>query len=117
MSNYTQGDWKLSFWDTTTRGVNIAFSILGPHGSTICSGQSQEHLGEGYILEDECQANARLIAAAPSLLDACSEWLRHMDSNEASTQAGEDELLDAMRAAIAKALGEVEQAEQIEEAA
>jgi hypothetical protein len=51
-------------------------------------------------------ANTRLIAAAPELLDACLLWQRHAQGtvNDASHWCGE--CAAAHRAAIAKALGQ-----------
>jgi hypothetical protein len=54
---------------------------------------------------EELLANARLIAAAPSLLDACYQALEWVESDEA-THGRQYGTGNAMRAAIAKALGE-----------
>lgn len=111
MNNYTKGDWKIRFYESNVVGVDVCFSITGERGSTICGGQSQEHLGEGFILEDECRANAHLLHAARDLFEALDELLS--DVGRASSLPSAIKA----RAAIAKALGESEQAEQIEEAA
>lgn len=111
MSNYTQGDWRLGFRDSQTDGVNVCFSIYCEQGTTICDGQSQEHLGEGFILEDECRANAHLLRSAKELFEALDELLS--DVGRASSLPSAIKA----RAAIAKALGEVGQADQIAEAA
>lgn len=54
------------------------------------------------------EANARLIAAAPDLLDALEDMLScHCDLDFYDTEASEkDAVADAARAAIAKAKGE-----------
>lgn len=111
MSNYTQGDWKIRFYKSNVVGVDVCFAITGERGSTICSGQSQEHLGEGFILEDECRANAHLLRSAKELFEALDELLSDVGRASSLPSAVK------ARAAIAKALGEVEQAEQIVEAA
>lgn len=54
----------------------------------------------------ECRANARLIAAAPDLLKACSDWIEWLTPNAPWREDAADHearMLDAMRAAIAKA--------------
>ena len=52
-------------------------------------------------------ANAHLISAAPDLFAALSNWIRHLDSKPGSElcAAEEDGLMDAARAAIARATG------------
>lgn len=59
--------------------------------------------------DEKEQANARLIAAAPELLAALHGIMRHLKENciwrESRADYGSD-LLDAARAAIAKATGE-----------
>jgi hypothetical protein len=67
--------------------------------------------GGGWLIADcrdsslpweECCANARLIAAAPELLEACL----HLCSNYRGQEAEEHSPLGKARAAIAKARGE-----------
>lgn len=53
---------------------------------------------------DGKRANARLISAAPELLEACEAALRFSDRPRNSSD--ESELCDTLRAAIAKARGE-----------
>lgn len=49
-------------------------------------------------------ANARLIAAAPELLSACSDWIAYLDADgEEGDGNDEERMLAAMRAAIRKA--------------
>lgn len=58
---------------------------------------------------EECRANARLIAAAPDLLDACVDLTRELAewcmSNTPPTDATMNELMQRCKTAIAKALG------------
>ena len=72
--------------------------------------QDDAGLQLGFIMtfdekrRDECAANARLIAAAPELLEAlikCADTLE-----EVSYQAWCGEIIDEARAAIAKVTGE-----------
>lgn len=52
--------------------------------------------------QDENIANARLIAAAPELLEACEEFVRKVDAGEARSKRSYAQ----MKAAIAKARGQ-----------
>ncbi len=55
--------------------------------------------------QGECEANARLVAAAPDLLEACKEWV-HIDSSVVSLAEQRrrwEEVVGKMKAAIAKA--------------
>lgn len=56
------------------------------------------------VMEDDgiCEADARLIAAAPELLAACQEFVRKVDAGEARSNVSYGQ----MKAAIAKALGQ-----------
>lgn len=65
--------------------------------------QNQNCGVQGNTLE-ECQANARLIAAAPELLEALKRAVEWMEAPDESAFSDQD--LNAARAAIAKALGE-----------
>lgn len=53
------------------------------------------------------EANARLIAAAPCLLEACSDWIKWLFADDFREDAADYEarMLNAMRVAIAKATG------------
>lgn len=57
--------------------------------------------------QDEAEANARLIAAAPCLLEALEKALWMIESNEGTSDEN-DAIVDACRAAIAKAKGGAE---------
>lgn len=61
-------------------------------------------LGKRMISEDEADANALLIAAAPDLLRACESVIRSMDGTFMSVVTGD--VANDVRAAIAKAKGE-----------
>lgn len=51
------------------------------------------------------RANARLIVAAPDLLEACKLWLAHYDKCVREQCIGDEPGIREMRAAIAKATG------------
>jgi len=98
-AKYTPGPWALQYEPTSTAGVRVRFDIRSATRIAIASGQSQEHLGEDVgVQEVECIANARLIAAAPELLEALQETLGYFPAEFRSQ-------LEKARAAIAKATG------------
>lgn len=115
MSNYTKGEWRLSFRGSQTEGVNVCFSIHCEKRTEICGGQSQEHLGEGYIHEDECRANAHLLHAAKDLFEALQELTDRVERIVLADQSTPD--TSRAHFALAKALGEVDQTEHVKEAA
>lgn len=71
-AKHSKGPWTFKTVNkTNVDGVNVSFSVDGADRLEICSGQSQEHLQSSRAInEDECRANARLISAAPDLLEA-----------------------------------------------
>jgi hypothetical protein len=52
------------------------------------------------------EANARLISAAPDLIEACEIWIQHYDKYVRDKNIGDEIGIAEMRAAIAKAKGE-----------
>lgn len=65
----------------------------------ICSTENS-----GYIPREEAEANARLIAAAPDLLEACQAILAEHDNPNGHAILF-DSVADILRAAVAKATG------------
>lgn len=88
-SPFTPGPWI--YREAKDAKTPISADVQGPHGSFIADCGSHE----------TADANARLIAAAPELLDAAKEVLRQLDSPE-SVALGD---CDRLEAAIAKAEG------------
>jgi hypothetical protein len=79
----------------TVAGRNLPFALVGIGLETIAICPQQREQSDGG------EANARLIAAAPDLLDACraaEEWL--------NSWASAEPYIATIRAAIAKATGE-----------
>jgi hypothetical protein len=62
----TQGEWNLVFHLNAPNDCHIH-----SYGTSICQFQMP--------ITEEGEANAKLIAAAPNLLDACIEALRYID--------------------------------------
>ena len=101
-ATHTPGPWGFVVEPTEVPGVNVRFLVDSPAGNTVTSGQSQEHLQQEYgtgIAEAECRANARLIAAAPELLEALIECL------ECEFAVTDKAAIAKARASIAKATG------------
>jgi hypothetical protein len=57
------------------------------------------HAFEDYERDSECEANARLIAAAPDLLRACKRALEEYQVSRNGASAYSDELLAAIKKA------------------
>lgn len=99
---YTPGPW--SVYDChgdkldACRFENGAFQVMSVdcdhHAVADCS------CNHSCRMEDECEANARLIAAAPDLLEACMEAVEALNGHP-NTMGTEELLLSA----IAKAEG------------
>jgi hypothetical protein len=89
MAKFTPGPWQLH--------KIAATSVVGSKGFVVaaCGGHSN-NMADPDELHDELCANARLIAAAPELLDACRKALYALKGRE------HDQFL---RDAIAKATG------------
>lgn len=104
----TPGPWIASdyYCDSTTIIDGSGFSVADAPRCIILQGWSDkgfQHWGDSseahrWISEQEQRSNAKLIAAAPDLLEALQEVLRVADR-------ATDEF-DMARAAIAKALGQ-----------
>lgn len=112
MSKHTPGPWTFSRWD---QFGEARFYVAQAEGAPYTPNYSDvatliaETVSSEYVSIQE--ANARLIAAAPDLLEAlqkCTEWMEQL---RASGDAGNwqwsdgDEYMQAI-AAIAKATGE-----------
>lgn len=97
---HTQGEWRI-------HGCEIS-SDMGLIGTVYWSSGQRE---------GEHEANKALIASAPDLLKACADWIGWLDPScpmDEDAHIREREMLDAMRAAIAKATaGEARNAEPI----
>lgn len=85
MSKYTPGPWKA-----------FPSGIYGTNRDGVCVCTRHKQAG------DEWNANARLIAAAPDLLEACMAAM----SDDCDRQACEETTVELIRAAITKATQE-----------
>lgn len=112
-TNHTQGPWSLHGGITL---VGDPYSKTGQHAlycadirhpgfvGSVCTIQSADHVDTG-ITREMAEANARLIAAAPELLEALQALNHSLDRGELQHD-DQRAAFDAARAAIAKALGE-----------
>lgn len=110
-TKHTPGPWSLQ-GDITL--VGDPYSKTGQHalycaeirhpdsGGCVCTIQSADHVDTG-ITRETAEANARLIAAAPDLLDALQAMLTHMGMDEDDWNKP---TFNKARAAISKATGE-----------
>ncbi len=92
MSKHTPGPWNVNF---ETGEVLSEAAVIG----TIY-GAWTEHLNDP--ISEECKANARLIAAAPELLEACKSALGYRKQ----THHGTDKCIAILTGVIAKAEGD-----------
>jgi len=101
MTKHTPGPWE---WVEPPivgyRAIYITASPNDPnakHGPYLASDIGTLHRS-GYETDGEWEANARLIAAAPDLLEACKEASKHLTWGDVDT-----EVAQMVNAAIAKA--------------
>lgn len=108
MSTHTPGPWDFR----GSLGPTSNPHLKGPHVVEAANG-SQIAILNGWR-SDVSEANARLIAAAPELLDALTRMLKQFPADSDLYAAGWDssaineacDAYDAARAAIRKATGE-----------
>ena len=110
MSKHTPGPWEFGRCKQITGIRTIAGWFIGRTGGR----KPLLDIGEVYLFasqnEGEQEANARLIAAAPELLEACQSM--DADLNDPGCWIGalmspNPKTVDLIRAAIAKATGTV----------
>ena len=102
---HTPGPWKE--YDCDTDGTPDRGQLAGDIWGFGRDGKAAI-VARAYYCEDDSEANARLIAAAPELLEACEVASQFFEENDNFTDCGEFPIpgfiLD-MRIAIAKAAG------------
>jgi hypothetical protein len=112
MSKHTPGPWTAKRGSNETLGY--PWEVMGPDGKTICD-ILLDHNDEAVTGEDleRAEANARLIAAAPALLEALREaervirWAAQESAGRVKAEiiGGWLYHADKCRAAIAQAEG------------
>lgn len=108
---YTPGPWKTEH----RKGADAMYRteiFSEQHGGIATCEWTPKHCGNG-VIETYREANARLIAAAPELLEAAKlvlEWYEAEDNHSGTDFYQRMQMCrdseDAVRAAIAKATGE-----------
>ena len=104
-AKFTQRPWEIDDGDSD------AFGVFDSYGCPICYLSHDPSKGGGIRSAEEDHANARLIAAAPELLEALQAFLEHWKSNEPLPGFIADECDECRRihelakSAVAKALG------------
>lgn len=97
-TQHTQGEWMAY---GTTVALPYKDVILGIEGAEICN------MHDSRLPDVECQANARLVAAAPALLAALEcivASAMYCNSDDVCIDVHKDKI-DQARAAIAKVKG------------
>lgn len=98
---HTPGPWEFA---SSGKGVRYIYASNRPQPI------ARPFTDLGRIPKDEFEANARLIAAAPELLDALEDLANDIserfDMDDPSTNPGIRRAVEAARAALAKARGE-----------
>jgi hypothetical protein len=96
MNKHTPGPWSYSMYEGSNH-AKIYLHGLGRQDAVKGGDSMQGYCGE---------ANAKLIAAAPVLLEALGLMVATFCDTEGSHGASEAEAIDKARAAIRKATGE-----------
>lgn len=100
----TRGPWKAVYNRDSEDRVN-ATSIYNEDGIYVAD-VYRGYVGSEDLTEAEQKANARLIAAAPKLLDAAIMAIEHYDEFFKGVEPPEDlPWVPVMREAVKKALG------------
>lgn len=105
-TKHTPAPWTAAgpgILDTPHRDKRIM--VLHPDGIRLIADTGQGYIDPkgNAIPDDERRANARLIAAAPELLDAANDLLCQWDAPDLSDDTPIKEKFDALRAALDKA--------------
>ncbi len=92
MSGYAQGPWRVA-----TKGWYPGFRVWDANSLRVC------HVDNPHYSQEQNEATARLVAAAPELLEACKSLAEDFDISSDS----DDEYVDA----VARILKVIEKAE------
>ena len=109
-TKHTPGPWNWSRWPSELIGGSLSVYQIGPMRAVIYDDWRPRADG---ISEEENEANARLIAAAPELLEACKAAREFaLEEIDLLCEGGVQvpswllKLQEQLRTAIAKATGE-----------
>ena len=102
-STFTKGPWHAFEQNGSNPKTKGLFAITAPHeGGAQLTVAVTPFAGDGH----ELLANARLIAAAPELLEQCKFLEKVLTEAIMSGDSGADLELDQLRAVLAKVEGE-----------
>ena len=93
---HSEGPWEFDGVDRNNRRI-----IYNAKRSTVAYAEDFN----SYDLDEEVDANARLIAAAPELLACCEDALGTLAGIYSDEDPAHVQMFDALRSAIAKAKG------------
>ena len=77
---HTPGPWKFH-----ANGDANDYSILGPNNNWVIA-----FIQNGEIWTEQQLANAKLIAAAPDMLEALVKWINYFESNPEDQNANKE---------------------------
>lgn len=117
MSKHTPGPWSVPHMARDEVACNCAYVLAEPYMGSICTisisdGKTISDFGNDCPPLDEARANARLIAAAPDLLEAMQAAIEcgmvpvsSAKEGGATAHSQQVRVADQIRDAIAKATG------------
>lgn len=108
--NYTRGPWRVNIWDYPNANPPRKDLVIENSTNRIAVLDWDQGLDNPYtIRNDEAQANARLISAAPDMLSFIESMLHQLSTDsdlETITGAAKYKMLEQLaREIIAKAEG------------
>jgi len=99
--NHTQGPWEIQAMALEYMGQLVIMGPCPDQGQKVIANGAHNGKGNKTSFNDEQLANARLIAAAPELLDGLQRLMRHMPADFGGASFSDD--WHKACAAIAKA--------------
>jgi hypothetical protein len=108
-AKHTPGPWRSIIDDTGGQwsGWPLCITAENEDDKTVVrTGGQWPYEWDAATSQREAVANARLIASAPDLLEACQEALTYCEHLKSSMFGVEPSHADQLRAAIARATGE-----------
>lgn len=104
MSKHTPGPWRV-VGTTANDSYFVEHGQMGEPGHVVIAGLRPETRRKIPRLLQDVADDARLIAAAPELLEALKDHIRWYDGGTPAPEIDERELIARTRAAIAKVEG------------
>lgn len=108
-ASYSPGPWAAEWKENgpyTYCPVASVIAVNGDFTGIQCRSLSAEYHSDGGALHETRKANLRLVAAAPDLLEALCRIVAYDREPSRAESREQFKMMDAARAAIAKARGE-----------